>query len=326
MALVVFFFLGLWRFSRKREPQNQRRVVVNEASRTLLYLPLYVALDQHLFENDLKVEIVTGGTAASSFAAMMSGEAQFSQADPMYAAIGRAKGADAVVVANVVGRIGIWGVSHSDIRQELTPQLFRGKTIATHPRPMTAYTYTLHLLQSLDLVPEKDVIMQQSAPGSELAAFLTGKADFMFSVEPNVSNAEESGAHVFYSFPQEIGDRVLTGLMTRRDYLERNRDVVVSMVSSYQRALNLIHTNSAITLVTARKFFPQLPESVLRRSLKRLADERVFPLDISIGEESWNGAMQVRLTAGDIKSASGRAENCAIDLMTEVLRKTNAQH
>lgn len=115
-VLVALAGLPAWYLARSaRQPAPLHKIVVNVAARTLLSLPLYVALDQHYFEQEkLDARIVTGGTAASSFAAMMSGEAQFSQADPMYAPIRRAKGADAVVVANVVGRIGIWGIAHTE--------------------------------------------------------------------------------------------------------------------------------------------------------------------------------------------------------------------
>lgn len=51
------------------------------------------------------MQIVTGGNATNSFAAMLSGEAHFSQADPMYVPISREKGSQTKVVAQVVARI-----------------------------------------------------------------------------------------------------------------------------------------------------------------------------------------------------------------------------
>src|ERR1044071_503866 len=83
--------------------QTLRKVVVNEAARTLLYIPIYYALESGYFRDaGLDVQIVTGGTATTAFAAMVSGEAQFSVADPMYVPIAQEKGGDATVVAQVV--------------------------------------------------------------------------------------------------------------------------------------------------------------------------------------------------------------------------------
>jgi hypothetical protein len=54
----------------KRNP-SLKKVVVNEAARTLLYLPLYHAVEKGYFrETGLDVQIVTGGTATASFASM----------------------------------------------------------------------------------------------------------------------------------------------------------------------------------------------------------------------------------------------------------------
>jgi ABC-type nitrate/sulfonate/bicarbonate transport system substrate-binding protein len=49
------------------------KVVVNEAVRTMIYLPLYHAADSGCFAREhLDVSIITGGTATNSFAALLS--------------------------------------------------------------------------------------------------------------------------------------------------------------------------------------------------------------------------------------------------------------
>src|SRR5437870_3776698 len=109
--LLAAVFIWFPRLHRRSVPST-KKVVINEAVRTLLYIPLYHAKDKGYFNNEgLDVEIVTGGTATNSFAAMLSGQAQFSQADPMYVPISREKGAKTKVVAQVVARIAVWGVT-----------------------------------------------------------------------------------------------------------------------------------------------------------------------------------------------------------------------
>ena len=112
-------------YSASREKGT--KVVINEAVRTLLYLPLYHAIEQGYFkEQGLDVEVVTGGTATNSFAAMLSGEADFSQADPMYVPISREKGSKTKVVAQVVGRIAVWGLSMSG--SDMSADSLQGKS------------------------------------------------------------------------------------------------------------------------------------------------------------------------------------------------------
>lgn len=52
-----------------------KKVVINEAVHTLLYLPLYHAIEKNYFRDEgIQVDILNGGTATNSFAAMLSGE------------------------------------------------------------------------------------------------------------------------------------------------------------------------------------------------------------------------------------------------------------
>ena len=174
-----------------------KKVVINEAVHTLLYLPLYHAQQKEYFKDEgLDVEIVTGGTATNSFASMISGNADFSQADPMYVPISREKGAETKVVAQVVGRIAVWGSTLPPDIKAMDASTLQGKSIATHPRPMTAYTYTLKAITDAGLIPDKDVNIIQSKPGTELIPFFDKKAEFVMTVEPNTSIAETKGAHI----------------------------------------------------------------------------------------------------------------------------------
>src|SRR4051812_37861159 len=69
-------------------------IVINEAAHTLLYLPVYHAIERGYFRDEgLEVSLVTGGTATNAVAAIVSGDADVAVADPMYAPISQSKGA-----------------------------------------------------------------------------------------------------------------------------------------------------------------------------------------------------------------------------------------
>jgi NitT/TauT family transport system substrate-binding protein len=296
--------------------QALKKVVINEAARTLLYLPLYHAVEKGYFRDaGIDVKIVTGGTATASFASMLSGEAEFAQADPMYVPISREKGGETKVVAQVVGRIAVWGVTLDPNVKEMTAATLRGRKIATHPRPMTAFTYTDKLIRNLGLQPDKDVELVTSTPGTEIASLLNHQADFMVSVEPNVSKAETQGGHVVLSFAKMFGDQVLTGLMTRETFIKENRDVVVAVVRAYQKALNDIHARPDSALISAKAYFPQLEQHTMRIAIQRLIDDQVFPQSVLISDDSWNKAVAVRVEAGDLKSSAILKESCDTSIM-----------
>ena len=301
--------------------QVLRKVTVNEAARTLLYIPIYYALENGYFRDaGLDVQIVTGGSATAAFAAMVSGEAEFSVADPMYVPIAQEKGGDARVVAQVVGRIAVWGTVKDPTINVTGAADVRGKRIATHQKPMTAYTYTVKWLRDAGLDPDKDVTLVTGAPGSEIAALMAGQADVMFSLEPNTSRVVLQGGKVIYSFPQVLGDQIFTGLMTKESFAKQNRVVVESVINALQRALNELHTNPDKGLPAAKKFFSQIDEPVLRAALQRITSEEVLPKSVLVSEESWNKAIKVRVDAGDLKRAFSRQESCTVELMEKVAK------
>lgn len=317
-VFVIFRFSDLLNKNSNTQngPTTPKKVVINEAARTLLYLPLYHAIEKGYFrEAGLEVNLVTGGTATNSFASMLSGESDFSVADPMYVPISREKGGQTKVVAQLVGRIAIWGVTFDPQVTSMTAATIKGKKISTHPNPMSAYAYTTKLIQDSGLRPDKDVELITSTPGTEIVPFLNRQVNFMVSVEPNVSKAVAEGAHVVLSYPQALGDQVLTGVMTREDYIKGHPDVVTAVVKALQKSLNDIRANPGNAMASAKKYFPQLEEPIIQSAINRMVADDVIPRSILISEESWNKALAVRVAAGDIKSNSPRGESCALDIM-----------
>lgn len=296
--------------------QVRKKVVINEAIRTLLYVPLYHAVEMGYFsESGIDVDIVTGGTATNSFAALISGEAQFSQADPMYVPISREKGGKTKVVAQVVGRIAVWGLTKDEMVTDWSAASVKGRKISTQVRPMTAFVYTNLAVTQLGLDPEKDVEILQSKPPGEIAPLLNGEARFAFTLEPNTSLAVSQGARVVLSFPNQLGDQVFTGLMTTEDYIQKDGATVRAVVKAYQRALADLQKRPEAGLASAKKYFPTLDDAVIRSALKRMVDERVIPTSVEIPEESWNKAIQARLDSGDLKQTVSREDGCELSVM-----------
>lgn len=91
------------------------KVVVYQAFQSIMYLPLYVAMDKGFFaQNGLDVQKVTAGSGAQGVAAVIGGHADFSLQDPMTAALANLKGATLVNVANVVAGVPVWVIAPPD--------------------------------------------------------------------------------------------------------------------------------------------------------------------------------------------------------------------
>lgn len=304
LVLVVVVIAALVLSERRQATVSEegfQKVVINEAVRTLLYLPLYHAEHRGFFrEEGLDVQIVSAGSATASFASMLSGEADFSQADPMYVPISREKGSDAQVVAQVIARISLWAVASPEFEGEFDQEDVRGKTIATHPRPMTAYTYAVKALRSINLDPDQDVELLEVRPGGELAALLSGEADIAFTLEPGTSISEEKGARVLISFPDQLGDQVFTALMTSETKIKERPNVVHKVTRAYQRSLTEITNNPPLASETAKAYFPSVEKSVLDAAMARLVREKVYPESIRLPRNSWRRAVAERVEIGDL--------------------------
>lgn len=297
-ALIVF---GCDQGEVKTVVQKEK-VVINEAVRTILYLPLYHAKEKKFFEEQgIDVEIETAGTATASFAAMLNGSADFSLADPMYVPISRESGAKTKLVAQVVGRIAVWGVSKNPDLDALNSSNIKGLTISTHPQPMTAYTYTVKAITDAGLKPDVDVIIKQIRPPNEISAMLQDQADVAFTLEPNTSIAVSMGAKVVKSYPSELGDQIFTGLMTSESYIENHPDTTMRVVGAIQKALDDLHKNPDAGIETAAIYFEGLNREVISTAVARMVNEQVIPKSVIPTVESWSKAIQVRLDVGDLK-------------------------
>lgn len=312
LAALFVLYLG----GANKQAGAPTRFVVNEAARTLLYLPLYHAKEQGYFAKEgLEVSIVTGGTATNAVAAMLSGEADIAQADPMYGPIAREKGGDVVVLGQIVGRVAVWAVAKPTARPEFARDTLTSAIVVTHPRPMTAFLYTTARLEELGLHLGQDVRVIESKPGTELAAFeAESTAGYLVTVEPAVSIAESKGARVVYSWPAALGDRVFSGLLARRAVVNARKKEFSAALRAYQHALDDIQRNDPRVMNSAKAFFPQVDDVILTAAIKRLATEKVFPVSIAISPESWNSAVSARIKSGDLKGAAPFQENVISDL------------
>ncbi|MBI2507833.1 ABC transporter substrate-binding protein [Candidatus Woesearchaeota archaeon] len=212
---------------------NLEKVTINQVGDFVLYLPLYVAKDKGFFEQQgLEVSIANSGGDDKSFAAVLSGEAQFAQGDPTFVAISKEKGGPGKVVATVVNKAPFWLVSTKNITIDSASD-FEGKKIVTYLAPSTAYTLTVKLAQDKGLEVGEDYQIIQSQFGSELGPLFSGEADATLTLPPTVQEAVDKGAKIIFSYPQEFGDMAVTGLTTTDEYISENPETVHKVVRAY---------------------------------------------------------------------------------------------
>ena len=96
---------------------ENKKVTLPQAFQSMLYLPLYVAIDEGFFtQQGLDLTKETAGAPTVALSAVISGSAQFSIHGPEWTAIAASKGAPVNIIANVVNGAAVWNRARLQIR------------------------------------------------------------------------------------------------------------------------------------------------------------------------------------------------------------------
>jgi NitT/TauT family transport system substrate-binding protein len=308
IPILIFLAIiigGGWYFYNKSQTKHEvKKITVSQAFQHLLYIGLYVAKDGGFFdEQGLDVNITTAGGDDKAFASLTSGNAQFAQGDPAFVAIANEKGWEGRVVVMAVDRVAIWGVTFDTSQKSFTDPIgFKGKTVATYPEPNTSYVVQKQLTQRAGLTLNKDVKILQVPFGSELATLKNKQADIAQTIEPNVTQVEQQGGKVIFSYPDAWGPLAFTGLMVSKDMIDKDPETIQKVVNAYEKSLTYIQTNFEGTVVIAKKYLPDLKEDIIRTALKRLIESGCIPKHTEINPQSWESLLKIRVDVGDLKT------------------------
>ncbi len=283
-----------------------RKVTICQWGQALIYLPLYIAVQEGLFKAEgLDVTLTNGGADDLTWAAVTSGNAQFGVADPTMIAIQAEQGGvPGRMVATVVGRVALWGVSFDRNAKEIRqPADFKGQTVAAFRFPNTAHALALRTFQKGNLRVGRDVRIVPVSYEAVLAQLQNGEATMAMVLEPAASQAEAQGAKVVYSYPSQWGDFAFTGLTTTEKLIQDDPVVVQKVVNALERAVQIAHSDIPRAVENGRRAFPDLDGTIIENAVRRMLDEGTLPEHVAPSVEGWNRAIAVNLEVGKLKKA-----------------------
>lgn len=272
-------------------------VTVSQAFQSLLYLPLYVAIDKGYFaKNHITVNKVTAGSGASAVASVIGGSAQFSLQDPMIAEMADVKGAAVKPIAAVVSGVPVWIVGKNG---KGIPSL-RGATVATATPPATA-TYLLERLLKQQGV---STTLQYVEIGTELAPLTASRVKAAVMYEPEVEQALAGGYHTVYSFAKQYpGDYSFSAIDANASYVKSNPLAIKRFLTGLQQALIYTNSNTAGATAVAMKEFPSLPKAEVTAAVARMIRDHVYASSVLISKSSYNNALALQTYLGNLKAA-----------------------
>lgn len=276
-------------------------VPVFQAFQSIMYLPLYVAIDQGIFaKNGLNVQKVTAGSGAAAVAAVIGGHADFSLQDPMTAVLADKKGASVVNVAMVVDGVPVWVLAPKDSKVAGIKDL-DGKKVAVALPPSTSTYLIERLIKQMHL----DIKLDTVQIGTELAPVTAGRDAAACLYEPQVDEGLANGYKIVYSFASQYpGDYAFSNMDALASTIKDKPKMVQAFVSSIGQAEALIHSSPETAKAVAEKEFPTLPKAVVDTAVQRLIDDHVYAVSPDITKQAFKNALALQEYIGNVKPGS----------------------
>jgi len=276
---------------------ENKKVVLSQAFQSMLYLPLYVAIDEGFFtQQGLDLTKETAGAPTVALSAVISGSAQFSIHGPEWTAIAASKGAPVGIIANVVNGAAVWIATSPDFKFESVKDL-KGQKIVTGLMPTTSTSLLMKLLKENGMDAKSDVDMIQVAIGSEPGPFLAKQANVAVMYEPGLDQAVAKGMKVVFGFPKSYGPYAFSAVTARKDV---DPDLAQRVVNGMEMAMRFMAGNEAKTVEIAKKEFPTLDPAVVEAAVKRMLADGVYPASVDISPEALKVAMDTQVALGNL--------------------------
>ena len=274
-----------------------KKVTLSQAFQSMLYLPLYVAIDEGFFaQQGLDLTKETAGAPTVALSAVISGSAQFSIHGPEWTAIAASKGAPVDIIANVVNGAAVWIATTPDFKFDSIKDI-KGRKVVTGLMPTTSTSLFMKLLKENDLDAKADVEMIQVPIGSEPGPFIGRQADVAVMYEPGLDQAVAKGMKVVFGFPKTYGAYAFSAVTARNDV---DPDTAQRVVNGMEMAMRFMAKNEGKTVEIAKKEFPNLDPAVVEAAVKRMLADGVYPPSVDITADALKVSMDTQIALGNL--------------------------
>jgi len=276
---------------------QNKKVVLSQAFQSMLYLPLYVAINEGFFTaQGLDLVKETAGSPTVALSAVISGSAQFSIHGPEWTAIAASKGAPVGIIANVVNGAAVWIATSPDFKFTDIKSL-KGQKVVVGTMPTTSTSLFLKLLKENGMDGKTDVEMIPVAIGTEPGPFLAKQADVAVMYEPGLDQVVAKGMKVVFGFPKSYGAYAFSSVTARNDV---DPDLAQRVTNGMEMAMRFMAKDPAKTVTIAQKEFPTLDPAVIESAVKRMLADGVYPTSVDISAPSLKVSMDTQIALGNL--------------------------
>lgn len=282
------------------QAEDMDTILINEAFHSLLYLPVYVAKHEGIFnDHNIDVPVVrSAGSGPAALASVLSGESQFSVHGPEHVGFAQEQGGSGKAISAVANSAPVWVLAHPELEYS-SPADLAGKTVVVGLAPGTSNTLIRRFIEDAGLTGEVTVTEVQN--GSELGPVLSGRGEFAVLYQPQVEQGISQGLEIIHAFTDDYPEYAFSTINTSQNMIDNNPDLVARFVEAINDSLMLIHSDADIAKAVARLEFGDLQGDVVDAAVQRMIDNSVYPESVMITEEAFTNAIEMQQFVGNIQ-------------------------
>ena len=275
IALFVIFILAIGILSNKEEKNDLETITIAEVAHSIFYAPMYVADSLGYFEEEgIDAEIILTSGADAVAAAVLSGDAEIGFCGSEQSVYIYNEGAKDYLInfAGLTKRDGSFIVGRKNEKFNIK-DLKGTHIIAGREGGMPAMTLA-YTLNNNDIKLDELNFDTSIAFASMSGAFIGGTGDYVALFEPTALQLEKQGFGYVVASLGELGGEVpYTTFMTKKSYLEDNKEIIQGFTKAIQKGLDYVftHTDKEVAEVIT-SYFPDTSMNDLTEVIKRYRD------------------------------------------------------
>lgn len=306
ILVIIFITIGIFMGKGKNNSKDDlTKITVAEVAHSIFYTPMYVADSLGYFEEEgIDADIILTSGADAVAAAVMSKDAQIGfcgSEQSIYIYNGGEK--DYLVnFAGLTKRDGSFIVSRTDKKFKVE-DLIGSHIIAGREGGMPAMTLAYTLKENgIDLNQLK--FDTSIAFASMSGAFIGGTGDYVALFEPTALQLEKQGyGYVVASLGKLGGEVPYTTFMTRKSYLEKNKDIIEGFNKAIQKGLDYTFSHSDNELAEIiTNYFPDTSKNDLTETIKRYREADSWYSTTYITEEGFDRVQDIMKNSNKLVS------------------------
>jgi len=284
------------------------KVRYEEVVRSILYTPMYVALNQGYFkEAGLDVGLKTSQGTDKGMAALLSGSADIVLIGPEAT----------IYVANSESPTkpkifsGLTATDGFLLMARTKPAKFewsdlKGKSVMSFRPGSNPDVFLETAMRKNGLDPKKDLkLVNNIGPAARAGAWMAGQTDYGIFLEPEAGMLEKNGqGHVVAAVGREVGAVDYTVFTATDDFLKKNPAVAQAWTNAILRAQKHVATAPATDLAKAlAEFFPGMTQPELVAAIERYRGIGLWKTTTTVERQAIESLQDMLIASGVLDRA-----------------------